>query len=38
MYEKEAEQLQIIIDDLKAKGYTFCQITDNTVPVHHHIS
>lgn len=32
------QSLQIIIDDLKAKGYTFCQITDNTVPVHHHIS
>ncbi|GAB6160799.1 polysaccharide deacetylase family protein [Howardella ureilytica] len=32
------KSLQLIIDNLKAKGYTFCQITDNTKPVHHHIS
>lgn len=29
------ECLPMVIEKLQAEGYTFCQVTDNTAPVHH---
>ena len=35
--ETTVEALPKLIDTLKSKGYTFCQLTDNTVQIHHHL-
>ena len=35
--ETTVESLPSLIDALKNKGYTFCQLTENTKEIHHHL-